>query len=149
MIARLLVFFVFFLTVQAFAEGMPTPMSLEGGRVIAAEEAKLLHDKGDTLFMDVRNPLNYGRGHIPAALAAHFEDRDRDGEKTQSFLKKLPRDKNTPVVIYSHGETGWKSYRAASVAIKAGYRNIMWLREGLAGWTSKGYGVSFGPETNP
>lgn len=148
MIARLLLFFALFLTGQAFAEETPAPISLEGGRVIAAAEAKLLHDRGEALFIDVRNPLNYGRGHIPSALAAHFEDKDGDGEEKEAFLKKLPGDKNAPVVIYSHGETGWKSYRAALAAVKAGYRNIMWMREGIKGWTSKGYGVSLGPETN-
>lgn len=145
MIARLLLFCALFLTGPAFAEEAPAPSVLEGGRVITVQEAKALFDKGKTLFIDVRNPLNFGRGHIPSASAAPFGSTEDENGRLL-FLKKLPRDKNAAIVFYSHGETGWKSYRAALVAIRNGYGNVMWMREGLKGWTSSGYAVAAGPE---
>jgi rhodanese-related sulfurtransferase len=123
-------------------------MTFEGGRVITIEEAKAWFDSGKALFVDVRNPLNYGKGHIPSAIAAPFSKSGEDDELRREFLTKLPRDKGAPIVVYSHGNTGWKSYRAAGEAVKAGYSNIMWMREGFKVWTLKGFVVSSGQENN-
>ena len=56
-------------------------------------------------------------------------------------VDKLPADKAAKIVIYSDGPAGWKSYKAAVLAIKAGYKNVFWMREGFAGWTAKSYPV--------
>jgi len=146
MLAMLFYFLVLVLASPSFAGEGPTPTALEGGRVITVEEAKAWFDSGKALFADVRNPLNYGRGHIPSAVAAPFDDKNEDGRKRQAFLGKLPGDKGAPIVFYSHGETGWKSYRAAAAAIKAGYGNVMWLREGFTAWELKRFAVTSGPE---
>lgn len=149
MLARLfLCFFALFLTAPAFADEAIPPMTVEGGRVITVNEAKAYFDSGKTLFVDVRNPINYGRGHITSAIAAPFENSEADERQRRAFLMKLPRDKRAPVIVYSHGKTGWKSYYAASEAIKAGYGNIMWLREGFKAWESNNFSVSSGPENN-
>lgn len=149
MFARLLLcFFALFLTIPVFAEEAAPPMTVEGGRVITVNEAKAYFDSGKALFVDVRNPLNYGKGHISSAIAAPFEKNGGDEAQKHEFLKKLPRDKRAPIVVYSHGNTGWKSYYAAGEAIKEGYANIMWMREGFKAWTSKGFAVSSGQENN-
>lgn len=132
----------------ALAEQAPTPASVEGGRVVTVDEARAMLDSGGAVFIDVRNPLNFGRGHIPSARAVPFDGRSADVEETQAFLKRLPRDRGAAIVFYSHGETGWKSYRAALAAARAGYTNVMWMRSGLQGWTSKGYAVSTGQGLN-
>jgi rhodanese-related sulfurtransferase len=131
MFARLLYFFVLVLAAPAFADESTVPKAIEGGRVVTVEEAKVWFDSGKALFVDVRNPLNYGRGHIPLAVAAPFDDKREDDGHKQAFLRELPGDRRAPIVIYSHGDTGWKSYHAAAVAIKAGYGKIMWMREGF------------------
>jgi rhodanese-related sulfurtransferase len=41
-------------------------------------------------------------------------------------------------VFYSDGLTGWKSYKAAVLAVKAGYKNVMYMRGGFAEWEAKG-----------
>lgn len=66
MLARLFYFLVLVLAVPAFAEEAAVPMTVEGGRVVTVEEAKAWFDSGKALFVDVRNPINYGRGHITA-----------------------------------------------------------------------------------
>lgn len=106
MFARLfLCFFALFLTVPAFADEAAPPMTVEGGRVITIEEAKAWFDTGKALFVDVRNPLNYGKGHIPSAIAAPFSKSGEDEELRREFLTKLPRDKGAPIAVYSHGNT--------------------------------------------
>jgi len=148
MFARLLYFLVLILAAPAFANESAPPMTVDGGRVITVEEAKAIFDSGKVLFVDVRNPLNYGKGHISSAIAAPFEKNGGDEGQKRAFLAKLPLDKRAPIIVYSHGNTGWKSYYAAAEAVKAGYGNIMWMREGFKAWQSNNFSVSSGPENN-
>lgn len=119
-----------------------TPKTLEGGKVISVEEAKALSDKKGTQFFDMRSAINFGKGHIPGAIALPYKENseykaDFDASKDSFDLKKLPSDKNAPIVFYSDGPTGWKSYKAAVQARKAGYRKVMWMRDGTRQWEAK------------
>ncbi|MCC6503275.1 MAG: rhodanese-like domain-containing protein [Deltaproteobacteria bacterium] len=147
MLVKLICLFVLSLSLHAFAGEIKSPDVLEGGRVVTAEEAKAYFDSGKALFVDVRNPLNYGKGHIPTAIAAPFAGGNGDGLSRLDFLRKLPADKGARIIFYSHGETGWKSYNAASEAIKAGYANVMWMREGFTSWEKKNFEAVSGPES--
>jgi rhodanese-related sulfurtransferase len=49
----------------------------------------------------------------------------------------LPADKGASIVFYSDGPSGWKSYKATVLSVGAGYRNVLWMREGFAGWTAR------------
>ena len=94
----------------------------------------------------MRNILNYGKGHIPRAVAFPYKGKskntpDFDGTQDKLDLSKLPADKSAVVVFYSDGPTGWKSYKASVTAIRAGYSNVMYFRGGYAVWTEKGYEV--------
>lgn len=146
MLARLVFLLAFLFPLQALAGQGLTPESIKGGTVLTVEEAKAWFDSGKALFVDVRNPINYGRGHIRKAHAAPYDDKKEGAGPRQAFLKNLPSDKGAPIVMYSHGETGWKSFHVARDAIKAGYRNVMWMREGFKGWEARGFAVSTGLE---
>jgi rhodanese-related sulfurtransferase len=119
-----------------------TPDNLAGGKVITPEVAKQLLDSKTALFVDTRATLNFGKGHIPGAVAIAYKEKS---EKTAGFdasqdafdLTKLPGDKNKPIVFYSDGPSGWKSYKAAVLAIKAGHSKVSYLRSGYSGWTAK------------
>ena len=129
----------------AFAAGEnkpDTPTILEGGKVITAEEAKALIDKKGAVFFDMRSAINYGKGHLPGATALPYKENSEykanfDASRDTFDLKKLPADKNAAIVFYSDGPSGWKSYKAAVLAKKAGYRKVMWMREGTKGWETK------------
>lgn len=131
-------------TAIAADEPPPTPTNLDGGKVITADEGKKLVDAKNAVFIDTRNVVNFGKGHVPNAIAAAYKEKS---EKTASFdaaqdqfdLTKLPEQKSAQIVFYSDGPTGWKSYKAAVVAIKNGYKNVMYMRGGFAEWTAKGY----------
>jgi rhodanese-related sulfurtransferase len=129
---------------MAADEPPPTPTSLEGGKVITAEEGKKLADAKNVVFIDTRNVLNYGKGHVPTAVAAAYKEKSEkvasfDASQDQFDLGKLPTDKSAQVVFYSDGPTGWKSYKAAVLAIKSGYKNVMYMRGGFAEWVARGY----------
>lgn len=129
------------------AEEKPqTPTSLAGGKVIAVAEAKALLDGKQALFFDMRSAVNYGKGHIPGAKALPYKENsefkaDFNAAADQFDLAQLPADKSAAMVFLSDGPTGWKSYKAAVLAIKAGYTRVMWFRDGFASWQAAQYPV--------
>lgn len=128
--------------VQA-ADKPDTPTTLNGGKVISVAEAKTMLDKKEAQFFDTRKALNFGKGHIPGAISVSYQEKsepkaDFDATQDSFDLSKLPADKNAKLVFYSDGPAGWKSYKAAVLSIKGGYKNVFWLRSGYAEWSQKG-----------
>lgn len=128
----------------AFADDLrpDTPASVKGARVVGIDEARTLIDGKTAVFLDVRSPLNFGKGRIPGAVLVAYREKseykpDFDATQDSFDLGKLPADRNTGIVIYSDGAKGWKSYKATVLAVQAGYRNIAWMRDGFAAWTAK------------
>lgn len=128
-------------TGQAVAD--ETPTSLTGGQVVSAPDAKKLLDAKTAVFVDTRAPLNFGKGHVPGAMSIAYREKSAktasfDAAQDQFDMGKLPKDKSKPIVFYSDGPTGWKSYKAAVFAIKEGYKSVHYMRGGWAEWQSKG-----------
>jgi rhodanese-related sulfurtransferase len=128
------------------AEKPQTPLTLPGGKIVSPAETKALLDGKQALFFDMRSAVNYGKGHIPGAKALPYKENsefvaDFDESVDQFDLAQLPADKNASMVFYSDGPTGWKSYKAAVKAIKAGYKNVCWFREGFSSWVAAKYPV--------
>ena len=122
----------------------PTPVTGPVNvKVVTPAEAKALH--GKAVFYDARKAMNFGKGHIPGAVSLSVTWQDKKVsliERTPIFDKsKLPNDKNRLIIFCSHGTTGWKSYHAARVVAEIGYKNVHWMREGVAGWQKSGYPV--------
>lgn len=119
----------------------PTPAAAAGVEVVTPQQAQALVGKAS--FFDMRSAVNYGKGHIKGATALPYDQKSElvenfDASKDKFDISQLPADKAAPIVFYSDGPTGWKSYKAARLASAAGYRNVKWMREGVAGWTAKG-----------
>ncbi len=132
--------------VSAPAWAQETPTQLKGGKVVTVEEAKALLGTKSTAFIDTRSVLNFGKGHIPGAVTAAYKEEstksaDFDGSVDKFDFSKLPQDKTAKVVFYSDGPTGWKSYKAAVLAVKQGYTGVHYLRGGFADWVAKGQAV--------
>lgn len=120
----------------------PTPTSLKGGKVISVDDAAALSKSKGAVFVDTRSTLNYGKGHVPGAIGAAYKEKSEKVENFDSSIDqfdfaKIPTDKAAKIVFYSDGPTGWKSYKAAVMAIKQGYTNVMYLRGGFNDWTAK------------
>lgn len=120
----------------------PTPTKLDGGKIIGVEQGRALADKKAAFFIDTRSPVNFGKGHVPGASAIPYKSGSEDVEgfdasKDKFDLSKLPAAKDQALVFYSDGPTGWKSYKAAVWAIKAGYKNVNYMRDGWSDWTAK------------
>lgn len=120
----------------------PTPTRAAGVKVITPEEARAILGKAH--FFDMRSPVNYGKGHVKGAVALPYDSKSDNNEafdssKDKFDLAKLPADKAAPLVFYSDGPNGWKSFKAAVVAARIGYKDVRWMREGTAGWSARGF----------
>lgn len=116
-----------------------TPRSLAGAKVVSAEEAARLAQSKSAQFFDTRSAVNFGKGHVPGAKATPYMEKSDfaaafDASQDRFDLGQLPSDKATPIVFYSDGPTGWKSYKAAVLAVRAGYKSVHYFRDGWAEW---------------
>lgn len=132
--------------VNTHASKPETPTSISGAKIISVEEGKSLAARKAATFVDTRSPVNFGKGRVPGAVMAAYKEKSEpspafDAAQDSFALDKLPTDKKAPIVFYSDGPTGWKSYKAAVLAVKAGYTNVMYMRSGFAEWESKGHPV--------
>ncbi|MCI0506214.1 MAG: rhodanese-like domain-containing protein [Gammaproteobacteria bacterium] len=134
-----------FLAAPVFAmDKTLTSDTLPGGKVISVDEAKSLI--GKNTFFDMRTAMSYGKGHLPGARALPYKQvSDKtpgfDASKDKFDLSELPSDKSAAIVFYSDGPAGWKSYKAAVLAIRAGYSNVMWFRGGTSEWEANGHAL--------
>ncbi len=125
--------------------GYYTPRVLPGGKIVTAEEVNKMLAGGVMLF-DVRPEVQYAAGHIqqarnlPYAMNSPKEINFNDALDKWD-MSKLPADKNTALIFQCNGAECWYSYKASRVAIKNGYKNVHWFREGLPSWKSRGYPV--------
>lgn len=128
----------------AAAGDADTPTDIKGAKIVSVDEAKGMISSAK--FFDVRSALNFGKGHIPGAVQVSGKWKSEntpnaDISQDELDLSKLPGDKDAKLVIYSDGVKGWKSYKAAMIVAKAGYKNVLWMRNGFAEWESKGHPV--------
>lgn len=127
------------------AKAVDNPASLDGGKIVTADQAKDLMAKG-AVVLDVRSANEFAEGHIKGAKNVPYKEKSEkkaafDASQDSFDLSKLPADKGAVMVFYCNGLECWKSYKASVTAIKGGFKNIHWLRGGMPEWKSKGYAV--------
>src|SRR3989344_9153125 len=115
-----------------------TPESLQGAKVITADTAKAMVEKG-TLIVDARVAEEYVELHIKGAQSIPYKEKsakavDYDAKLDSFDVARLPANKSKAVIFYCNAGECWKSYKAAKAAIKAGYTNVNWLRGGIPEW---------------
>jgi rhodanese-related sulfurtransferase len=122
-----------------------TPESTPGVTVVTAEKAKTMVDSG-VLIVDTRVANEYVEQHIKGAISVTYKEKSAksvnfDAHQDSFDLAKLPAGKNTSMIFYCNGAECWKSYKSSVVAVKAGYKNVYWLRDGIPEWKAKGLPV--------
>lgn len=125
-----------------------TPTSLPGAKVVQAAQAKILMGQGIPVY-DVRAQQEFNEGHVPGAIhvpynEASAKEPEFDASADSFDLDKLPQNKNSALLMYCDGTTCWKSYKSASMAIKNGWKNIIWFRGGFPEWKAAGLPISTG-----
>ena len=126
---------------SAHAAKIDTPQTLAGVTVVDSAKVQELMAAGVAVY-DVRVAAEYAEKHIKGAKNLPYKEKsakaaDFDKHQDSFALNRLPADKNTPIVVYCNSGDCWKSYKAAKVAVEAGYRKVYWFRGGFPEWSSK------------
>ncbi|WP_119288320.1 rhodanese-like domain-containing protein [Azohydromonas sediminis] len=123
-------------------QAQETPATLDGVKIVTAEQARDLGAKGAAL-VDTRTANEYAEKTVKGAIHVPYVEKsakdvkfDRSADKFD--LSKLPADKSAPVIFFCNSGTCWKSYKASVVARDAGYKQVGWFRGGMPEWISKG-----------
>ena len=124
------------------AAAAETPLKLDGVKIVTAQEAKPMLDRG-VPFIDARVAAEYAEKTIKGAKSLPYREKsakavDFDRTQDQFDLAKLPGDKNAPVVFFCNAGECWKSYKASVLARDGGHKQVYWLRGGMPEWTAKG-----------
>jgi len=122
------------LFVVAFVSGAmllwPVFRKSTGGPWVNTAEATHLINREDALVVDVRDPGEYGAGHILGAKNVPLSRLD-DGE--------LAKRKDRPVIVYCDG--GERAGKAISVLKKQGFARVVNLSGGIKAWQQAGLPV--------
>ena len=122
------------LFVVAFVSGAmllwPVFRRSAGGPWVNTAEATHLINREDALVLDVRDPGEYGAGHILGAKNVPVSRLD-DGE--------LAKRKERPVIVYCDG--GERAGKAISVLKKQGFTRVVNLSGGIKAWQQAGLPV--------
>jgi rhodanese-related sulfurtransferase len=120
------------LFVVAFVSGAmllwPVFRRTAGGPWVNTAQATHLINREDALVVDVRDPGEYGAGHILGAKNVPLS-RLSDGE--------LTKRKDRPVIVYCDGG-GERSSKAIAVLKKQGFTRVANLTGGLRAWQQAG-----------
>lgn len=95
---------------------------------IDAANAIAARSRGDTVFLDVREPNEWNLGHVPGAV--HIPR----GQLESKVEALVGRDRN--IVVYCAG--GSRSALAADTLQQLGYGNVASLSGGFRGWAENG-----------
>jgi ABC-type phosphate/phosphonate transport system substrate-binding protein/rhodanese-related sulfurtransferase len=128
--------------------GYFTPRSLDGVKIVSAEEAAEMMQKGVVLY-DTRIEEEHRENHIRGALWLPYAEKSAkevgfDSSKDKFDLGRIA-GKNAPVIFACNGPECWKSYKSCVAAVKAGYTQVYWFRGGFPEWAAKGYPVEAVP----
>jgi rhodanese-related sulfurtransferase len=124
------------------ARAAETPQALAGAKLVRAEEVKKMLDSGVPV-VDTRVAAEYAEKTIKGAINVTYKEKSAkepgfDASQDQFDLAKLPANKAAPVVFFCNAGECWKSYKASTAAIKAGYTKVQWFRGGFPEWSAKG-----------
>jgi rhodanese-related sulfurtransferase len=130
------------LLLSGVAQAGDTPATLAGTKLVAANDVAKLEASG-AVVVDARVASEYAEGHIKGAVNVPYREKSAkvvnfDASQDSFNVSKLPADKAASIVVYCNGPECWISFKASTAAIKAGYTNIHWYRDGFPDWKSKG-----------
>jgi rhodanese-related sulfurtransferase len=95
---------------------------------ISPAEAKTVHESGEAVFLDVREPNEWNLGRIPKAV--HLP-RGNLESKIEGIV-----DRSKRVIIYCARAN--RSALAADTLQQMGYQNVASMSEGFGGWIAAG-----------
>jgi rhodanese-related sulfurtransferase len=104
-----------------------------GGPSVSTAQATQLMNREDALVVDVRDPGEFGAGHILGAKNVPLSRIDAGGAEI------APKRKDKPVIVYC--DTGARSQKAAAALRSQGFAKVVNLSGGLGAWQQAGLPV--------
>jgi rhodanese-related sulfurtransferase len=111
----------------------PYVRKVGGGPAVSAAQATQLINREDALVVDVRDPGEFGAGHILGAKNVPLSRIDAGGAEI------APKRKDKPVIVYC--DTGSRAQKAAAALRSQGYGKVVSLAGGLGAWQQAGLPV--------
>lgn len=108
----------------------PLRRRASGVASVSAVELPQLINHDSAIVVDISDPNDYKKGHIPNAINIPFET-------LSDNLGRLQKHKNKPIVVACR--TGNRSPRAASILRKQGFESLYTLSGGLASWQKENF----------
>ncbi|TMM32232.1 rhodanese-like domain-containing protein [Polaribacter aestuariivivens] len=98
--------------------------------------------KTKAILLDAREEKEFNVSHLKGAIRVGYDD-----FKLKETLKKIPKDKNTKIVVYC--SLGIRSETVAHKLIEEGYTNVYNLYGGIFEWKNANFKVvdTLGNET--
>ena len=130
------------LSATGIALAQETPSAAPAGvTLVEAAAVQALQGKGAVLI-DTRKASEYADGTIKGAISVPYDpeksakDAGFDASQDKYDMGKIA-DKNKDYVLFCNSGTCWKSYKAAVVMAKNGYKNVHWYRNGFPDWKAR------------
>ena len=116
------------------------------GVTLVDTKTALSLQKEGAVFVDTRKVPEYSTERIDGAISAYYDEKGGEENKIAEFdsskdtylNSRLPQDKEAKLIFYCNGIKCWKSYKAAVLSAKDGYKNVFWLQDGIAKWKTDG-----------
>jgi rhodanese-related sulfurtransferase len=108
---------------------------------VTAAETKERLDRGEVdLIVDVREPEEWAKGHIPGAVHAVRGMLEWYADPTSPYAKREITSKQDGRVVV-HCSLGGRSLLAADMLKRMGYKNVASMAGGFTDWEAKGLPV--------
>jgi len=131
-----------FLFVAGNALAQETPSAAPAGiKLVEAKAVQDLQAKGAVLI-DTRKAAEFSEATIKGAISVPYDpeksakDASFDAAQDKYDMGKIA-DKNKDYVVFCNSGTCWKSYKAAVMMAKAGYKSVHWYRNGVPDWKAR------------
>ncbi|CAM1371846.1 Rhodanese [Tenacibaculum litoreum] len=127
-----IVFFIFLLSINSFSQKnlqqLLKKYNTESVPYISVSE---LQKEKEVILLDAREPKEFEVSHLKNAMCVGY-----DFFNLENTLTKLPKDKNTKIVVYC--SLGIRSEDIAEKLQKEGYTNVFNLYGGIFKWKNQG-----------
>lgn len=109
------------------AEEEALKIALSNDYLISPSEAEKLADESSALFIDLRSPAQFTRGHIDAAVNLPTHN------LLEPESKKILKDKTKTIILY--GDSELEANGPWMLLMQLGYQNIKVLQGGYSYWS--------------
>ncbi len=100
-----------------------------GAASISPTQATQMINREDAIVLDVREPGDYAKGHIPNARLV-------PAGQVEKRLGELEKFKDKPIIL--HCQSGSRAGAACAVLRKSGFAKVFSLQGGIGAWEQAG-----------